>query len=124
MIPGRSGALAAAALAALTGCAHGPIRGQVMLPGRPPQPATLSYEASLFGKSGKLSTTLPTGARFTGPYVLDPMAPDKTMVSTLVDDRGNSMICRFKLNEPGVGPDSGGSVRCEISTGGTFDADF
>ena len=78
----------------------------------------------MFGKSGKLSATLPTGESFKGPYTLDPMAPDKTMVSTLTGDRGNSMVCRFVLNEPGVGPDSGGTVRCELSSGGTFDGKF
>jgi hypothetical protein len=28
------------------------------------------------------------------------------------------------LNEPGVGPDKGGTVRCEVSSGGVFDASF
>ena len=109
---------------ALVGCAHGPIRGRLTLPERAAQPATLNYESSMFGKTGKLWTRLPTGETFTGPYALDPAAPDKTMVTTLAGDAGHSMVCRFTLKEPGVGPDSGGSVRCEISTGGTFDADF
>jgi hypothetical protein len=124
MIIRGSGALVVVALATLAGCAHGPIRGQLALPSRPPQPATLSYESSLFGKTGKFWTTLPTGETFTGPYVLDPLAPDKIMASTLAGDRGNSMACLFRLKEPGVGPDSGGSVRCEVSTGGNFTADF
>jgi hypothetical protein len=34
------------------------------------------------------------------------------------------MTCRFTLNEPGVGPDQGGRVRCEVSSGGVFDANF
>jgi hypothetical protein len=28
------------------------------------------------------------------------------------------------LNEPGVGPDGGGTVRCEVSTGAVFNARF
>jgi hypothetical protein len=28
------------------------------------------------------------------------------------------------LNEPGVGPDKGGTVRCEVSTGAEFNASF
>jgi len=116
-------ALVAASLG-LVSCAHGPIRGRLSLPGRPAASATLNYESSIFGKTGKVWTTLPTGETFTGPYALDPTAPDKTMVSTLTGDDGNSMACRFTLKEPGVGPDSGGHVRCDISTGGTFDADF
>jgi hypothetical protein len=123
VIARRRGALLAA-VAALGGCAHGPIRGQFVLPDRPPQPATLSYESSLFGKTGKLWAALPTGESFTGPYILDAAAPDRTMVSTLAGDRGSSMACRFVLNEPGIGPDKGGAVRCEVSTGGTFEARF
>jgi len=34
------------------------------------------------------------------------------------------MQCRFTLNEPGVGPDGGGTVPCQISGGANFDADF
>jgi hypothetical protein len=123
MIVRGCAAVAMVGIAAL-GCARGPIRGQLVLPQRPPQPATLSYESSLFGKTGKLSATLPTGETFIGPYVLDASDPDRTMVSTLAGDRGNSMACRFKLNEPGIGPDKGGSVRCDISSGGTFEATF
>jgi hypothetical protein len=106
------------------GCAAGPIRGQLSLPGQPLDRATISYESSLFGKTGKLWTTLPSGERFAGPYVLDPTARDRTMVATLTGDRGGQMVCRFTLNEPGVGPDSGGRVTCLISSGGTFDAQF
>jgi hypothetical protein len=111
-------------IAALAGCAHGPIRGQFALPDGQAQPAALSYESSLFGKTGKLWAALPTGETFTGPYVLDAAAPDRTMLSTLAGDRGSSMACRFKLNEPGVGPDKGGSVTCEVSSGGRFEAAF
>jgi len=119
----RSCALLALPLV-LVGCAHGPIRGRLTVSERATQPATLNYKSSMFGKTGKLWTTLPTGETFTGPYALNPLAPDKTMVTTLAGNGGNSMSCRFKLNEPGIGPDSGGSVRCEISTGGIFEADF
>jgi len=124
MITRSSGVLVAATLAVLAGCAHGPIRGQVSLPNRAAQSATLTYESSLFGKTGKLTSTLPTGETFSGPYALDPLSPDKSILSTLAGDRGNNMVCRMTLNEPGVGPDSGGSIRCEISSGGTFVANF
>jgi hypothetical protein len=124
MMTRSSGVLVVATIAALTGCAHGPIRGQLALPDRAAQSATLNYKSSMFGKTGKLTSTLPTGETFTGPYTLDPLAPDKSILSTLAGDRGNNMVCRMRLNEPGIGPDSGGSVRCEISTGGTFVANF
>ncbi len=124
MIARSSTALVAAGLLALAGCAKGPIRGQLALPNQTPQAASLNYESSLFGKTGKLSTTLPTGESFRGPYVLDPAAPDKTITSTLAGNRGNSMVCRLTLTEPGVGPDGGGAVRCDLSTGGVFDARF
>lgn len=112
------------AIAAIVGCAKGPIHGQLTLAQGPPQPASLNYESSAFGKTGKLWTTLPTGESFTGPYVLDPNAPDRAITSTLVGDRGNTLWCRLTLNEPGTGPDGGGAVRCNLSTGGTFDARF
>ena len=113
---------AALAVAGLAGCASGPIAGRLALPGREPEPATLRYEASLFGKTGKLSALLPSGERFAGTYVLTPQRPE--MISVLSGDRGGALVCHFKLNEPGVGPDSGGSVQCRLSTGGTFDATF
>ena len=124
MIARSSALLAAAGLAALAGCAKGPIRGQLTLPQQTPQPATLSYESSVFGKTGKLWTTLPTGETFSGMYVLDPNAPDKSISSTLAGDRGNNMVCRLTLSEPGIGPDKGGAVKCDLSTGGVFDARF
>ena len=124
MIARSSTALVAAGLLALAGCAKGPILGQLALPDQTPQAASLNYASSLFGKTGKLSTTLPTGESFTGPYRLDPGAPDKTITSTLAGNRGNSMVCRLTLSEPGVGPDGGGTVRCDLSTGGAFDARF
>ena len=124
MIARSSTALVAVGLLALAGCAHGPIRGQLALPNQTPQAASLNYQSSLFGKTGKLSTTLPTGETFSGPYRLDPDAPDKAITSTLAGNRGNSMVCRLTLIEPGVGPDGGGTVRCDLSTGGAFDARF
>ncbi len=124
MIARSNTALVAAGLLALTGCAKGPMHGQIALPNRTPQGATLNYESGLFGKTGKLSTTLPTGESFTGPYTLDPNAPDKTITSTLAGNRGNSLVCRLTLTEPGIGPGGGGTVRCDLSTGGAFDARF
>ena len=124
MIARSSTALVAAGLLALAGCAKGPIRGQLALPNQTPQAASLNYKSGLFGKTGTLSTTLPSGENFTGPYRLDPTAPDKTITSTLEGNRGNHMVCRLTLTEPGVGPDGGGTVRCDLSTGGAFDARF
>jgi hypothetical protein len=111
-------------LGALVGCASAPIAGRLSVPGREPMPATLSYRSSLFGGSGKLWTDWPTGEKFTGSYVLQPRDPAAHMVGTLTGDRGSTMTCRFTLNEPGVGPDQGGRVRCEVSSGGVFDANF
>ena len=124
MIARSSTALVVAGLVALAGCAKGPIRGQLALPNQTPQAALLNYKSSLFGKTGTLSTTLPTGESFTGPYRLDPDAPDKTITSTLAGNRGNQMVCRLSLTEPGIGPDGGGTVKCDLSTGGVFDARF
>jgi hypothetical protein len=124
VIARSSTALVAAGLLALAGCAKGPIRGQLALPNQTPQAASLTYKSNLFGKTGRLSTTLPTGETFAGPYTLDAAAPDKTITSTLAGNRGNSMVCRLTLTEPGVGPDGGGTVRCDLSTGGAFDARF
>jgi hypothetical protein len=124
MIARSSALLAVAGLSLLVGCAKGPIRGQLTLPQQTPQPAVLSYESSVFGKTGTLRTTLPTGETFAGPYVLDPRAPDKTITSTLAGNRGNHMICKLTLSEPGIGPDKGGAVKCDLSTGGVFDARF
>jgi hypothetical protein len=114
----------ASALVALAGCAKGPIHGQLTLPQGSSEPAALNYESSVFGKSGKLWMVLPTGEKFTGPYVLDPYAPDKSITSTLAGDRGNQLWCRLTLSEPGTGPDGGGAVRCNLSTGGTFEGSF
>jgi hypothetical protein len=124
MIARSSTALVAAGLLTLAGCAKGPIRGQLTLPNQTPQAAFLNYESGLFGKTGKLSTTLPSGESFKGPYKLDPDSPDKTITSTLAGNRGSSMVCRLTLTEPGVGPDGGGTVKCDLSTGGAFDARF
>lgn len=115
---------AALAVAVLLGCASGPIAGRLTVAGREPEPVTLNYESSLFGQSGKLWATLPSGERLAGRYVLMPRAPDYHIVSTLSGAGGSSMICRFKLKEPGVGPDGGGTVQCQLSTGGLIDARF
>ena len=113
---------AAIVLGAIAGCASAPITGRLSVPGQAPVPAVLSYRSSLFGGSGKLWTTLPAGETFNGKYVLS--GRDAPATGTLSGDRGSVMVCRFALNEPGVGPDKGGTVRCEISTGGVFDASF
>jgi hypothetical protein len=115
---------AAIVLGVMVGCASGPIAGRLTLPDREPDPVVLNYRSSLFGGSGKLWTTLPAGEKFTGTYVLRPGERDAHMTGTLSGDRGSIMVCRFKLNEPGVGPDGGGTVRCDVSTGGVFDARF
>ncbi|PYN26839.1 MAG: hypothetical protein DMD99_04270 [Candidatus Rokuibacteriota bacterium] len=115
---------AAIVLGAMVGCASAPIAGRLTLPGQEPDRVILSYRSSLLGGSGKLWTTLPAGERFTGTYVLQPGGRDAHMTGTLAGDRGGVMVCRFRLNEPGVGPDKGGTVRCDLSTGGVFDASF
>ena len=117
--------LVVAALALVTlGCASGPIAGSLTEPGQPPAPVVLRYRSSVFGGSGKLWTTLPAGEKFEGSYVLQPTARDGQMTGTLNGDRGGAMACQFQLNEPGIGPDKGGTVRCKVSTGGVFDARF
>ena len=116
--------VAALAAGALAGCASGPISGRLVQSGHLPQPVTLRYESSLFGGSGTLSAELPGGEQFSGTYVLMPHAAEYHIVSTLTGDRGGSMICRFKLNEPGVGPDGGGAGRCQLSRGGFIDTQF
>jgi hypothetical protein len=68
--------------------------------------------------------TVPAGEHFTGPYRLAPNDPKRQMTARLVGDRGSTMVCRFTLNEPGIGPDRGGTVQCQLSTGGAFDASF
>ena len=117
-------AVAALLLAALVGCAKGPIPGRLTLPGKPPEAVTINYESSVFGGSGKLWTLLPNGERYSGKYVLTPYAQDNHLVSTLDGDRGGTMVCRFKLNEPGVGPDKGGKGKCDMSKGGVIEATF
>ena len=118
----RRFAATAIVLAVIVGCASAPINGRLSVPGQEPVPAILSYESSLFGGSGKLWTTLPAGETFNGKYVLS--GRPEPVTGTLNGDRGSVMVCRFNLKEPGVGPDKGGTVRCEISTGGVFDASF
>ena len=115
-------AVTAVVVAVIVGCASAPIKGRLSVPGQAPVPAVLSYQSSLFGGSGKLWTTLPAGETFNGKYVLS--GRDTPVTGTLNGDRGSVMLCRFQLNEPGVGPDKGGTVRCEVSSGGVFDASF
>ena len=115
-------AVTAVVLAVIVGCASAPIKGRLSVPGQATVPAVLSYRSSLFGGSGKLWTTLPAGETFNGKYVLS--GRDTPVTGTLNGDRGSVMLCRFLLNEPGVGPDKGGTVRCEVSSGGVFDASF
>ena len=119
----RSG-VAALTVGALAGCASGPIPGRLTMPGQPPLLVTLTYQSSVFGGSGKLSTLLPNGESYSGKYLLTPYAPDHHMVGTLDGDRGGTMVCRFKLKEPGVGPDGGGTGKCDLSQGGSIDAQF
>ncbi len=116
--------VAALLVGALMGCAKGPIPGRLTMPGKPSQAVTINYESSVFGKGGKLWTLLPNGERYSGKYVLTPYAPDDHLVSTLDGDRGGTMTCRFKLNEPGVGPDKGGKGKCDLSQGGVIEATF
>ena len=113
--------LAAGSLAA---CAHGPISGRFSRPGQASAAAVMNYQSSFLGGSGKLSMTLPAGENFTGSYRLVPNDPKRQMTASLTGDRGSTMLCRFTLNEPGIGPDGGGTVQCQHSAGGSFDASF
>lgn len=85
---------------------------------------TLTYKSSILGGSGTLAMTLPSGEQLTGAYRLVPHDPKRQMNAQLTGDRGSTMLCRFTLNEPGVGPDGGGSVQCQLPGGGTFEAGF
>ena len=116
--------VAALVFAALVGCAKGPLPGRLTKSGKPPEAVTLNYQSSVLGGSGKLWTVLPDGQRYTGKYVLTPYATDHHMVINLTGDRGGSMVCRFKLNEPGVGPDGGGTGRCDVSEGSVIEVKF
>jgi hypothetical protein len=117
--------LTALAMGAVAGCAAGPMPGNLTVPGKAPERVTIKYESSLFGGSGTLSTVLPGGERYQGKYILTPYAPDHHMTSTLAGDRGGFMTCTFKLNEPGVGPDKGGSGRCVLPrSGGVIETQF
>jgi len=64
---GRAGMISLAA-GLLFGCASGPVTGHVTLPGRPATPVTMTWNAGLFGESGKMSAVMPDGERFTGKY--------------------------------------------------------
>lgn len=46
------------------------------------------------------------------------------VVATLFGDRGSVMRCRFRLADPPVGLAGGGTGQCQLSTGGTIDAQF
>lgn len=112
------------AIAALAGCARGPIRGHFAIPNQPAAPGALNYESGVLGGSGKLWMTLPSGETFRGNYKLAPHDPKRQMTVGLTGDRGSTMVCRFTLREPGVGPDGGGTVQCQLPAGGSFDATF
>jgi hypothetical protein len=109
---------------ALAACAHGPIHGRFSPPDHAPAAVVLNYESSFLGGSGKLWMTLPSGETLKGTYRLAPHDPKRQMTASLTGDRGSTMVCRFTLNEPGVGPDGGGTVQCQLAAGGTFDATF
>jgi hypothetical protein len=121
---GARSIVASLTVAGLVGCAAGPMPGRFTAPGKPAERVTLNYESSLFGGSGKLSTVLPSGERYHGKYVLTPNARDHHMSGTLAGDRGGFMTCTFTLNEPGIGPDKGGTGRCELAGGGVIDTQF
>jgi len=58
------------ALGAYSSCTHtGPIRGQLVLPGQPPQPVTLTYTTDRYDASGQMTGTLPGGEAFAGRFV-------------------------------------------------------
>ncbi len=125
MLPQAAHLVAAATtVGVLAGCASGPMPGLLVNRGQPPERVTLNYESGVFGRTGKLWATLPGGERYAGTYVLTPYAPDHHLISKLDGDRGSSMVCRFRLNEPGVGPDKGGTGQCELSSGGVIDTKF
>jgi hypothetical protein len=88
-------------LEAASGCARGPLPGRLIQSGQGPEAVTLNYESSVLGGSGKLWTVLPDEG-----------------------NRGGSMLCRFRLNEPGVGPHGGGAGTCQLSQGGTIELTF
>lgn len=46
------------------------------------------------------------------------------VVATLFGDRGTVMRCRFRLVNPSGGLSDGGTGQCQLSTGGTIDAQF
>ena len=60
----------ALALGALTSCtATGPIAGQLVVPGQPPQRVSFTYTTDRYDESGQLTTTLPNGERFAGRFL-------------------------------------------------------
>jgi hypothetical protein len=60
----------AVALGALSSCTStGPIAGQLVIPGQPPQKVTLTYTTDRYDEGGQLSTTLPSGESFSGRFL-------------------------------------------------------
>ena len=78
-------------------------------------------------KAGELSVTLPDGERFAGKYVQQSASDRQVpfafrsrgagMEAILLGDKGNSMKCRFMLNDKAGGIDWGGIGICEVSDG-------
>ena len=116
--------IAALTLGLLASCAAGPFTGTFYAPGKQPLPVFFRYESSFWGYGGTLTTALPSGETFKGDYRMATRDTEGKMLSTLEGDRGNSLDCRFVLNQPGVGPEAGGTMQCRLSTGGTIDARF
>jgi hypothetical protein len=46
------------------------------------------------------------------------------VVATLFGDKGDSMHCRFRLNDPKLGMPGGGVGQCQVSNGSHIDARF
>ncbi len=46
------------------------------------------------------------------------------VVATLFGNKGNTMRCRFQLTDPQAGLSRGGVGECNVSNGGTIDAQF
>ena len=60
----------ALALGALSSCTStGPIAGQLIIPGQPPQKVTLTYTTDRYDEGGQLTTTLPSGESFSGRFL-------------------------------------------------------
>ena len=58
------------ALGVLSSCTStGPIKGQLAVPGQPPQPVTLTYTTDRYDAGGRITGTLPSGETFAGRFV-------------------------------------------------------